>query len=178
MGGFGSGGRRPGAGRKPKSAAERALTGWASHGSRTKADKVADLRAARAEQALPILPPPADLPEDSPVRAVWLELAPLAAAARTLTLVEAFAFRELCEAIAFKRRLSDEIQRDGITVPDEGRGGRKKHPLLSEHRGWQQRVDAGLARFKLSPMGREVLPPEPAKDEWSDFEDGGTAKVQ
>lgn len=181
MGGKGSGGMRVGAGRKRKTDAEHALSGWA--GKRSTSDQKAADR--RASTALPILPPPVDLDEAS--RGVWLQLAPHAAAQRTLTDAEAFAFRDLCEAIVWRRRILRQIEEDGLTfesrhVETQTAGGDreeviesreiKKHPLLPDHRGWQQRVEAGLLRFKLSPMGKEVVPTEAPKDDWADFEDG------
>lgn len=187
MGGFGSGGRRVGAGRKAKSAKEHALSGWSGRRKRTD-EKSADAKSAAASASLPILPPPDDL--TGAARDAWVRLAPKAARARTLTSVEDVAFRDLCMAIAIRDRMWAQIEEDGLTfrsthVEFQKEGADvevrteaceiKKHPLLNEHRGWQQKVDAAMARFKLAPMGKEVVPPEPVKDVWSDFDDGETA---
>lgn len=181
MGGKGSGGRRVGAGRKPKSLAEQALSGWAGK-RKPRGQQQSDARTAAA--SLPILPPPDDISDAA--RRHWLRLAPDAAAHRTLTPHEAFAFQELCEAIVWRDRLKRQIEEDGLTfesrhVEHQAAGADreeiiesreiKKHPLLPDHRGWQQRVEAGMARFKLTPMGKEVVPAEAPKDEWADFED-------
>ena len=189
MGGKGSGGMRIGAGRKRKSDAERALGGFA--GKRlTRAQQQQARQAAPADMSLPVLPPPDSL--QGRAREIWLELAPRAAKARTLTDTEAFAFRDLCEAIALKQRMFQEIDEVGLTyetrhVDVQAQGGDreevieareiKKHPLLVDHRGWQQRVDAGMLRFKLSPMGKEVVAAAPVKDAWDDFDDGGSSST-
>jgi hypothetical protein len=181
MGGKGSGGARTGAGRPPKDAREKALAGWAGKRG-TKAEH--DAAITRANQPLPVMSPPADLPADQ--RAVWLELAPHAAAQRTLTDDMALAFRDLCEAITLKRRMLATIEDDGLTyqrrtvkVEREDADVElrteeceiKAHPLLTHHRGLMQRVEVGLLRFRLSPVGKEVVTDNSAaKDEWTEFD--------
>jgi hypothetical protein len=178
---------RAGAGRPPKDARVKALAGWAGHSNRgTKEDRARAV--ARANQPLPIMPPPEDLPGDQ--RAVWLELAPHAAGQRTLTDDMALAFRDLCEAIVLKRRMLATIEEDGLTYQRrtvkverddadvELRTEEceiKAHPLLTHHRGLMQRVEVGLLRFRLSPIGKEVVMDEPrAADEWAEFDGGAT----
>jgi hypothetical protein len=39
----------------------------------------------------------------------------------------------------------------------------------ADHRGMMQRVEAGLARFRLTPDGKPVARVE-VKDEWSEFD--------
>jgi hypothetical protein len=172
---------RTGAGRPPKDAREKALAGWADKRG-TKASR--DAAVARANSPLPVMPPPDDLPDDQ--RAVWLALAPHAAAQRTLTDDMALAFRDLCEAICLKRRMLATIEDDGLTyqrktvkVEREDADVElrteeceiKAHPLLTHHRGLMQRVEVGLLRFRLSPIGKEVVTSDPAaKDEWAEFD--------
>lgn len=123
---------------------------------------------------LPILPPPDGLTEAQ--RAVWVDLAPHAAGERTLTPATAAAFRDLCEAIVSKARMQAQIDADGLTylkVTIDGAGQEhqevKAHPLISQHRGLMQRVEAGFARFRLAPSGKPLSPAVETKDEWSEF---------
>lgn len=184
MGGRGSGGARIGAGRKPKDRVLKALAGFA--GKRTTKDQQSKQRKDAASQpaSLPLMPAPADLPADQ--RAVWEEMAPHAAAQRTLTPEMALAFRDLCEAIVLKRRMLATIEEDGMTyqrktvhVEREDADTElrteeceiKAHPLITHHRGLMQRVEAGLMRFRLSPIGKEVVVGEAKKDEWADFDE-------
>ena len=138
----GKGGYRPGSGRKPKE------------------DVPSD--------PLPVLPAPEGLRE--PERAVWSELAPLAAAARTLTPETAGAMVDLCHLVTMRDRLAAAIEADGLThvkVVVDGTGTEhhelKKHPLIGEWRAITQRIDAGRARFRLAPMGKPLPGPERAK---------------
>jgi hypothetical protein len=164
MGGFGSGGARVGTGPKPKDAAAKRLTG--SRGSR---------KAAAPVATLPMVAPPDELPADQ--RAVWLQLAPHAVQARTLTAATAESFRDLCRAITIRNGLLDKIQTDGwtfVSVKVDGAGTEhpelKKHPLVSDLRGWEQRVEAGRARFRLAPLGKEIAAPEKPEDPFAEFD--------
>jgi hypothetical protein len=157
MGGKGSGGLRVGAGRKPKGRAEAWLGGDAGKRGRGKAKPKA--------APVTLIAAPRDLPEDQ--RAVWNELAPHACARRTLTDQTVAAFRDLCEAIVWKRRLFTGIESLTVATPT----GIKAHPLIAQHRGMMQRVEAGMLRFCLAPMGKELAPAEAPKDEWSEFDE-------
>lgn len=135
MGGIGSGGRRPGSGRK------RADTNLRS------------IQGGRARTP-PVVPPttnpispveefdaPDDLEHDE--RAVWLKLAPHAFKARTLTRATALSFEMLCRNYVLMRSVG------------------KSDPGGSPHRGLIQRVDAELLRFNLSPCGKAMYEAEP-----------------
>jgi hypothetical protein len=111
---------------------------------------------------------PADLPEDQ--RAIWQGLAPFAVEQRTLIPATAGSFRDLCRAIVVRDGLLATIQAAGwtfIKVSVDGAGVEhqelKKHPLTVEFRGWEQRVEAGRARFKLAPIGKAIAPEAPPK---------------
>lgn len=166
MGGKGSGGARVGAGRKSKTQAQKWLGGNAGkRGSRAKPKPA----------AIALIAAPPNLSADQV--AAWNELAPHACAERTLVAGTVAAFRDLCEAIVVKRELLEQIQKDGYTylkVTIDGAGQEhqevKAHPLLAQHRGMMQRVEAGMLRFRLSPIGKELLPPEKPKDEWDDLD--------
>jgi hypothetical protein len=142
MGGKGSGGARPGAGRKPKSAVERAITGNPGRRGRL----LPHPSAVPVPGVAPIdeFDAPNDLSPDE--RNVWLELAPFAFAARTLTRATSFAFRLLCKNIVLERLYA-------ASVADKGG---------ANHRGLQ-RVDAELLAFNLRPCGKAILEAEPAQ---------------
>ena len=165
MGGLGSGGFRQGAGRKSKGARILAL-----HGGR-------DRKPTQPDVTRPIaaaVPMPKLLADQ---RAVWQELAPLARAAGTLTVGTAGSFRDLCRAIVVRNGMWAKIQQDGWTylkVSVDGAGVEhrelKKHPLISDHRGWEQRVEAGRMRFRLAPIGKELGEPVPVADPFEEFD--------
>ncbi len=145
MGGKGSGGRRPGAGRKKKTAAERFVDGNAGHRGRV-----------LTHPSAPEPPAPAaidefDVPDDLTVdeRNVWLSLAPHAFKNRTLTKATALAFKVLCRNIVLERRF-------GVSVMDAG---------SASHRGLIQRVDAELEAFGLRPVaGKPMADAMPAEE--------------
>lgn len=153
MGGVGSGGRRPNAGRKPKSADLRGLDGGAGHRkvltipravpATYPTENLRDLAAP-----LPVLDE-ADAPDELGFeeRKVWLELAPFAMQNGTLTPATSLAFRVLCRNVVLERQYA-------ASVTDRG---------SANHRGMIQRVDAELLRFNLAPCGKPVAGAEPAK---------------
>lgn len=150
MGGIGSGGKRPGSGRKPKSAAARALDGGAGHRKKP-ATVVSHPSSAGLEPPAPQLPQvdeaDAPLDFDAEERAVWLELAPHAILARTLTPATSLGFRMLCRNVVMERNYSSSVLE---------RGG-------ANHRGLIQRIDAELLRFNLAPCGKPIASAEPAE---------------
>ena len=180
MGGRGSGGKRVGAGRKRKSALDRAISGAPGprgvvlqHPSSTAVapvvtfDPPAELLAA--PDALATLTsqlaflqeaegPGAPNPQIAELQArvdglaiaargltIWLELAPHAFAARTLTPATSATFVMLCRAIVKERSLSASGNCGG---PD--------------HRGLMQRVSGWLKDFELAPFGKPMYAAEPA----------------
>ena len=169
MGGKGSGGARVGAGRKSKEDQARWLGGNAGK-------RGAGKKPLKPETAVELIAAPFDLPDDQ--REVWEALAPHACEARTLVPGTSAAFRDLCEAICVKARMYEEIVRDGFTVgkaitDDDGNivaQEKRAHPLLTHHRGLMQRVEAGMLRFRLSPMGKELAPKDEPQDEWAEFD--------
>lgn len=77
-------------------------------------------------------------------RLVWLELAPHAFAARTLTKGTMAAFIMLCRNVVTERSLAS-----GALAG------------TSDHRGMIQRVDAELSAFNLRPCGKPLYQAEP-----------------
>ncbi len=169
MGGFGSGGARVGSGQRRKDDATRAL-----HGSRNRDKRKPQDEAPVVPSA--VKPPAHTTPEQL---AVWAELAPHALAAKTLTPGTAESFRQLCEAIVIRRGLLASIEKRGyesIRVTTDVTSGEqhietKANSLLSRYTAMMQRVEAGMARFKLAPVGKEIAPTEKPKDEWAEFDD-------
>jgi hypothetical protein len=142
MGGKGSGGRRVGAGRKSNQTKLSKL-----RGSRQRGVTVSPVSGAVSVADIPM---PDDLPQDQ--AAVWMELAPLALRSRTLVEETAGSFRDLCRVIALRNKIERQIETDGLMA------GEQKHPLLTDLRTYEQRVEAGRQRFLLAPMGKPILP--------------------
>ena len=142
MGGIGSGGRRPGTGRKRKTALQKAIGGNAGHRGKVLAHPSA-LNTAVVE--IEEFDAPDDLTRDE--RLVWLRLAPHAFANRTLTKATALAFELLCRNVVLERRLAASAL---------GAAG-------ADHRGLIQRVDAELLSFNLKPCGKALYEGEPEK---------------
>jgi hypothetical protein len=169
MGGKGSGGARPGSGRKSKDADAKWLGG--------NAGKRDGQKPPKAPAPFELIAPLVGL-TDAQIE-VWNDLAPHACAQRTLTAQTARAFADLCEAIVLKRRLMASIEANGLTylkVTIDGAGQehteQKANPLLAQHRGMMQRVEAALLRFRLSPIGKELAPAAASpKDEWAEFDE-------
>lgn len=166
MGGIGSGGMRLGSGRKSKDGRLLHL-----HGGKDR------LHRGKPVELPPSAPvdPPKGLTEAQ--MRVWQELAPHAVAAHTLTPGTAGSFADLCRAIVTRDAMLAKIEEDGwtfIKVSVDGAGVEhqelKKHPLTSDQRGWEQRVEAGRARFRLAPMGKELVPTAKPEDPFAEFD--------
>ena len=142
------GGARIGAGRKPKEDAAKWLEG---DGGKRK-----PRRARPKPVEVVLLPAPSDITKAEAV--VWNELAPHACVAGTLVDGTAGGFKLLCKWVAIERALSRNR---------EERGGTK-------HRGAMQRVEAGMLRYRLLPMGKPMVeaPVEP-EDPFGEFDQPG-----
>lgn len=165
MGGFGSGGAA-GTGRKPKAGHAARL-----HGSRRHTAQV-------QSGPLPSVEPPAGMSEGE--AAVWSELAPHALAARTLTPATARRLWLLCKAITMEASMSAQLHAEGWTyerVTIDGAGQehteQKANPLCDKQRAMMQRVEAGLAAFRLAPVGKELAPASQPDDPFDEFEPRG-----
>lgn len=147
MGGKGSGGFRPGAGRKKKDAHLKI-----AHGTATLADRLKAATDAAPENP----PPPVSMPEDLSPKQIehWKELAPIALRERTLTETTRHAFMLLCKNRANLDDYNDILETDGYTIETEQ--GTKAHPLLTARDRMVKIIDAQMARFKLTPFGKEV----------------------
>lgn len=150
-------------GRKPKDEQQRHVHGSRDRGSRNR----------RPAQRVPV-EMPADLPDAQQV--IWKELAPHATEQGTLVPATASALRHLCAAVVARDQMAEAIEHDGLTfqkITVDGSGQEhselKAHPLISQHRGMMQRVEAGLVRFRLSPIGKEIAPLEEPEDPFEEF---------
>lgn len=166
MGGKGSGGRRVGAGRRRQSDAAGDLTGSRRTRARAKsaapANQTVNQTANQTEASLegptpssgvPIPEPPGNLTLDE--LAEWNDLAPRAATVGTLTDETKLALRDLCQARVLKDKLLRTVNDQGEVVV-ASTGNLAAHPLLARFTTLFQRVEAGMMRFKLSPMGKEI----------------------
>lgn len=187
MGGKGSGGRRVGSGRKPQNQAVGDLKGSrrtrarmrrnqnaANQNARTQnqpnppAARVPDPSVVASDVQIP--PPPGNLTLDE--LAEWQDLAPRAARQGTLNDSTMLALRDLCQARVLKDRLLRKIGDEGEVVI-ASTGNVAAHPLIARFTTLLQRVEAGMLRFKLSPMGKEMDPaPEKssANDPFAEFD--------
>lgn len=131
---MGRGGRRPGAGRKPKPRDDqgRVLMHPSSAG-------LASSAAPPPESQAPVevFEAPASLsPEE---RAVWDRQAPHAFAARTLTRASALAFARYCQIVVLEQ----------AEAKSSGRGG-------TNHRGLLKQINAYELQFLLVPCGKPL----------------------
>jgi len=123
--------------------------------------------------SVPIPQPPGNLTLDE--LAEWHELAPRAATAGTLTRETTLALRDLCQARVLKDKLLRRIGDDGEVVVG-ATGNDTAHPLLARFTTLLQRVEAGMLRFALSPMGKDMAKaPEKPSDPFSEFDEPGAA---
>lgn len=153
------GGARPGSGRKPLSEAEKAARAAAKQCS------ARVLTPSFSASALPALskfrPPTTDAPSpveefDAPnslspdERHVWLQQAPHAFKARTLTRATAMSFERYCKVVVLE---SNEAKSSGM-------GG-------SNHRGLLKQINAYELQFLLTPCGKPIAvpPAAPKQDE-------------
>lgn len=130
---MGWGGRRPGAGAKPKALRERALLAVPSRSPHVQA-------SAASVLAEPVdAPPPAGLTDEQ--RAVWVRQAPHAVRKGTLNASTAANFERYVRAAA----LEETIGRD----PDRAGG--------ADHRGLLQRLNTFELQFLLAPCGKAMI---------------------
>lgn len=96
------------------------------------------------------------------------------------------AFRQLCGRIVLLHQMEAMIAADGLmgtrvnTQMDEDGGGsqvieKKAHDLLTKCMTLMQRVDQGMIRFRLAPIGKEIATAEPEVDPFAEF-DGDTVQ--
>jgi hypothetical protein len=94
----------------------------------------------------PLFDPPADVTGRE--RQLWEDLAPLAAAAGTLTVWTAFQFCRLIANLYLEERYR-------VSPTESGSAG---------HRGLVKIIDGELVAFALAPSGAPADPPSPAED--------------
>jgi hypothetical protein len=148
------GGRRQGAGRKPKTPKQHFLSGNA--GKRKLAlvpSSREELGASEAESdPEPALVMPVDRLAQDGEQAYWAMYADQAVAAGTLTTQTVGGFILLCQIAARADRMWEDIEREGFTWSDEG--VIKAHPLLPAYRGLVQRHESLLQRYLLAAMAK------------------------
>lgn len=173
MGGKGSGGKRVGAGRKSQNQATGELKGSRRARARSKAQSNNQNAGNQNEPSaitaaeVQIPAPPGSLTLDE--LAEWNDLAPRAIKEGTLTDATRLALRDLCQARVLKDRLLRKIGDQGDVVLASS-GNLAAHPLLTRFTTLFQRVEAGMIRFRLAPMGKDVTEPEKPQDPFSEFD--------
>lgn len=147
------GGRRPGAGRKPKPKTGNELARVLKHPS-APPPTTNDLPPVEEFDA------PNDLDLDA--RNVWLKQAPHAFANRTLTKGTALAFERYCKLVVMERN----------EAKSTGAGG-------ANHRGMLKQINSLELQFMLVPNGRPMAEPPaaPKQDEDDAFFSGGPRVV-
>lgn len=159
------GGRRQGAGRKPKTPKEHLLSGNAGKRNLSLVPMSRD-EVAALDEPLPatdvegevevdvvtgIAIPSALLTQEGE-QAYWRMYAPLALEAGTLTAKSIGGFILLCQVAARADLIWEDISREGFTESTEH--GTKAHPLLPAYRGFIQRQESLLQRYLLAAMAK------------------------
>lgn len=140
-----SGGRRTGAGRKPRR--RNVVPFTAPHET--------PAPVARAKHVKRIVPPKGLLTRDEYLE--WARLAPSAQALGTLTPQTVHGFVLLCQFRVEYRRLTEKIDAEGETYVNSF-GELKRHPQCPEKHAVRMRVEQNMARFGLTGDGKTVAP--------------------
>ncbi len=114
-----------------------------------------------ADESAVLTVPPTDL-QPKAAQAFWRLAAPEAIAQRTLVSGTVLGFRELCQQWAMKEEIAKDIAHVGPAHPGSGEN-------LKHFARLAQRVDASLARFKLTAFGKPVdgAARKPAASPWA-----------
>lgn len=159
------GGRRQGAGRKPKSAKQHFLSGNAGHRLSLVTSREALADGDDPPSASPEIVMPIDQLSQEGEQAYWARYADPAIAVGTLTTKTIGGFVLLCQIAARADRMWEDIEREGFTWSDEG--VMKAHPLLPAYRGLVQRQESLLQRYLLAAMAKAdpAAAPRPKEDD-------------
>jgi len=153
------GGSRPGSGAKP---GPRKGIVLGLNGVRQRSRTAPLPPALSVDEASSLLKAPTDL--SAGAQACWTAYAGHALAERTLTPATAGGFRQFCEQWAFLGDLSSRIQVLGAAT-------KEADPYLKTYVRLSQRLDASLARFKLTAFGKPATSekPKPVANPWGAF---------
>lgn len=193
MGGKGSGGRRVGAGRKPKTAREHWLTGDAGKRGLALVERPGDAGAPKAVRRRasrttePVVPAVPAIGRDGEVlgemlpgeRVFWERLAPLARANGTLTDDTVPGFVLLCQTAFDAQQCRAEIYARGIVstrtaMKETGNDDEamevvtvelRAHPLWPSYRGLKARLEQLEARYGLASAGKAPASGKPDEDD-------------
>ncbi len=148
---MGRGGRRAGAGAKPKIARRPANV------VNMKGEQVAVLppELPASDGAVnPLIEPPADLELSEAAKRAWAVLAPYAIAERTLTVSRRPGFAKLCEEWAYCASFEKRIGEIGIVAAESDR-------LLKRLNDYKKQLKASLGDFNLRSFGKPAAPEKP-----------------
>jgi len=149
------GGFRPGSGRKP-GPKKKVTLAW-----RLRHPVVPPpLPALEGDEAQALLAPPEGLPEGA--AAFWRQWAVQAITERTLTPSTAAGFKQLCQQWAYLAELDERIRQLGTATKEAS-------PYFLTYLKLAQRLDASLARFKLTAFGKPAVleKPKAAANPWA-----------
>lgn len=151
------GGERPGSGPKPKPRDEKGNV-LQMPGTQGKVPAPIPVLDPGEQAALRV--PPAELSDAAKV--VWTQWADQAMAERTLTPATAAGFQHLCQQWVYVAALVGKINHLG---PDT----KEAVGYLIGYQKLVQRLDASLARFKLTAFGKPAISdkPKPAANPWA-----------
>lgn len=138
------GGFRVGAGRKPRGD-KGVVIGMDGQRRPSVAASVALGPAPEDAAAHPLVTPPEGLPDGQ--QPIWRGLAPHAIAQATLVPATVRGFRELCELVLLKQQIADAIVAAGAATSG-------MDALLRHYTKLSQRLDAVLARYRLTAAGK------------------------
>jgi phage terminase small subunit len=155
---MGSGGARPGAGRKPNPKDGDGRNVLAMPERRAAVPPQIPVLDDADKQAL--LEAPAELPVDA--QPVWKRWASHAIAERTLTPATAAGFRQFCEQWAYLEKLAAKINHLGADTKEAA-------GYLLNYLKLAQRVVSSMARFKLTAFGKPAVSDKPkaAANPWA-----------
>jgi len=153
---MGRGGARPGSGRKPGPVSERKVLTLAV---RAEPVVVAPPTLDEGEKARLLEPPEGLSVEAQPI---WRRLAGHAITERTLTPSTAAGFGQLCQQWVYLVAMDKKIRHLG---PDT----KEASPYFLNYLKLAQRLDASLARFKLTAFGKPAVleKPKAAANPWA-----------
>lgn len=139
------GGRRPGAGRKPKARVLAMPGGYSPTAAQPGPPPTSNTAVVAPPTTNPVSPAEEfDAPDhlSAEERAVWLKQSPHAFRHGTLTRATAMAFERYCKVVVLERH---EAQSSGMGGPN--------------HRGLLKQINAYELQFLLSPNGRSMAEP-------------------
>lgn len=150
---MGWGGRRPGAGRKPR---KKSATVLGMDGQRRVTILPPALPSAPGEAVNPLCEPPTDLGLSKTALEVWRRLAPYAVEERTLISSRIPGFAKLCEEWAYCAAFEARLDEIGVTTAEGDR-------LLKRLNDYKKLLKASFGDYNLRSFGKPATADKPKK---------------